>query len=236
MRACTQLSALTTMTMVLGACALGPKSDSTVIRPTEMPLVQAPRGNEGSLFAASSPSWSPWRDDTAHAVGDIVTVAVSVDRKAEESATTDLSRESKIKAGITSFFGLESKLPGIDGTDPLSNTTPGQLIDSESTSNFRGDGETTREGKVTARISAVVTHVYPNGNMRIHGSQILLVNNERSLLTVEGIIRQSDVSFDNMVNSSRIANAQIEITGRGVVSDKQRPGLFLRVFDWVWPL
>ncbi len=71
--------------------------------------------------------------------------------------------------------------------------------------------------------------------MVIHGSQSLLINNERSLLTVDGIIRASDIAISNVVESDRIANAQIEVTGRGIVSDKQRPGLLMRAFDWVWP-
>jgi flagellar L-ring protein precursor FlgH len=199
------------------------------IRPTD--TARGGQSGDGSLF---DPSYggSPWADDVAGAMGDIVTVQVSVENKGEHKATTDLTRESSMDSSVESLLGYENKFPGV-GTN---NTTPAQLIKTSSSSKYTGDGDTVREGTLTAQVSAIVTQVFPNGNMRIHGSQSLLVNNENSILTVDGVVRPSDLTSDNVVNSARIANARIEITGRGVVSDKQRPGLLMRVFDWVWPL
>lgn len=194
--------------------------------------------NDGSLFSPQVVQWSPWRDNTASAVGDIVTVRISVDNQAQNSASTGLSRSSKLSAGITALLGYETSLPGVgsdDEGDPNYGTSPTQLIKTESSSAYDGEGDTSRRGKMVADISAIVTHVYPNGNMVIHGSQSLLINNERSLLTVDGVIRPSDIAISNVVESDRIANAQIEVTGRGILSDKQRPGLLMRAFDWVWP-
>ncbi len=193
-------------------------------------------GNEGSLYRPVSSAWSLWRDVTANSVGDIVTVRVAINTSAEGGAKTELTKDSTVDAGITSFFGFETKLPGVGNSDPLNNTTPGQLIKSSYKSEFEGDGDTRRTGKIVADISAVVTHAYANGNMRIHGSQSTLINNENSLLTVDGIIRPSDISSDNVVLSNRIANADIQVTGRGDLSNKQRPGFLLRVLDWAWPL
>ena len=194
--------------------------------------------NDGSLFSPQVVQWSPWRDNTASAVGDIVTVRISVDNQAQNSASTGLSRSSKMSAGITALLGYETSLPGVGSDeegDPNYGTSPAQLIKTESSSAYDGEGDTSRRGKMVADISAIVTHVYPNGNMVIHGSQSLLINNERSLLTVDGVIRPSDIAINNVVESDRIANAQIEVTGRGILSDKQRPGLLMRAFDWVWP-
>jgi flagellar L-ring protein FlgH len=109
------------------------------------------------------------------------------------------------------------------------------LLKADSTSTHKGDGSTTREDKLTANVSAVVTHVYPNGNMHIHGSQNTLVNNENTLLTVEGIIRPSDIAYNNLIESNRIAQCRIEMTGRGAVNDIQTPGLLSRAFNRLWP-
>ena len=209
----------------------------------------ASQKNDGSLFSQRAAAhWSPWRDDTANRVGDIVTVRISIDNNAEKSASTGLTRESKVGANISALFGYENSLPfvkkegadssGTSGTAASSaaSTSANQpLVATTSSSDFQGEGDTKRVGKMTADISAIITHVYPNGNMSLHGSQALLINNETSLLTVDGDVRASDVSVDNVVISDRIANARIEITGRGVISDKQRPGIGMRVFDWVWP-
>lgn len=198
--------------------------------------------NDGSLFTPEAAFSSPWRDDTAHSIGDIVTVQIMVDNSAQNTATTDLKRDSSLNAGITSLFGYEGKLPGVNykptetsKSDPYNSTTPAQLIKADSTSSFQGAGDTARTGKVVANVSAMVTQLYPNGNMGIRGSQSLLINNENSFLTVEGVIRPSDIAINNIINSDCIANARIEVTGRGVVSEKQRPGLLMRAFDVLWP-
>lgn len=220
-----------------GACSSGSRQaqpayeSPPVVQPQQAYVERAPI-SEGSLFNPVASSWSPWRDPTARNAGDIVTVRVSVENEAENSATTDLGRESKVENSVTALLGFENRFPGVQ--DTTNNTTPDQLVKSSTVSNFQGDGETKRTGKITAEISAVVTHVFPNGNMRIHGSQSLLINAENSLLTVEGIIRPVDVSVNNIVESDRIASARIEITGKGVVTDKQRPGLVQRLLDWFW--
>ena len=238
-----RLLAVAAIVLLAGCAGIGGRR-TKVSAGEELPVVDASSSrakgaawqeNDGSLFAPQAAFWSPYRDDTAHGVGDIVTVRISVNNAAEKSASTELKRDSKLNAGITSFFGLEGKLPGVGTGAPNSATTPAQLIKTESHSEFTGDGDTKRTGRIVADVSALVTHVYPNGNMMIHGSQSLLINNEVTLLTVDGIVRPSDVAVDNVVSSDRIASARIEITGRGVVSDKQRPGLLMRVFDWVWP-
>jgi flagellar L-ring protein precursor FlgH len=190
---------------------------------------------DGSLFEPGSRGWNLWSDDTARAVGDIVTVRVSVNHSAKKSATTDLGRTSEIDAGITALLGYEADLPGVGGKNPLSNTKADQLIKAKSSNSFKGEGDTARSDKVVADVSAVVTHVYPNGNMRIHGTQSLLINNENSLCSVDGVVRPSDISYNNVVLSNRIAQCKIEVTGRGVISDKQSPGILSRAVDWFWP-
>ena len=154
----------------------------------------------------------------------------------EESAATGTKRGSKVEAGITAFLGKETQLPGIDSTNPLNSTAPAQLVKSEYTSEFDGEGDTKRTGKVTAEISAIVTRVFANGNLYIKGSQTLAINTETSLITVEGIVRPSDLSFGNKIESSRIANAMIEITGHGILSEQQKPGIVKRLLDILWPL
>ena len=117
---------------------------------------------------------------------------------------------------------------------PLGGVIP-PLMQSSSSSSFEGDASTNRSGSLTARISCLVTHVYPNGNLRIYGSEAIAINNERSILTVEGVIRPADITWSNTVLSTQIADARIEYTGRGVVSDLQRPGIFMRGFAMFWP-
>jgi flagellar L-ring protein precursor FlgH len=100
---------------------------------------------------------------------------------------------------------------------------------------FDGSGETSRNETMTASITARVMEVTPNGNLFIKGTRQVKVNNENQIITLTGLIRPVDVSPDNTVLSSYIADAKIEYTGSGPVSDKQRPGWLLRAIDFVWP-
>jgi flagellar L-ring protein precursor FlgH len=171
------LFALLTLCAFLSACANlapnRPNPDAAAIAaqypagaPQALPATgipqpaAAPVVNDGSLFQPQmAAQWSPWRDDTAHAVGDIITVRISVNTTAEKSASTDLNRESNLKAGVTALFGTETDFPGVGADDPNNHTSAEQLVKADSTNAFTGEGDTRRAGKVVADVSAVVTQV-----------------------------------------------------------------------------
>ncbi len=81
----------------------------------------------------------------------------------------------------------------------------------------------------------MVRQVLPNGNLFVEGNRVILVNNEEHHFYVSGVARPIDIDETNAVSSSRLADAEIEFTGRGVLSDQQRPGAMQRVFGRVWP-
>jgi flagellar L-ring protein precursor FlgH len=88
---------------------------------------------------------------------------------------------------------------------------------------------------MTAFITARVIEVLPNRNLVIRGTRQVRVNNETQVIAVQGIIRPEDISSNNIVLSTFIAEAVIELGGQGAVSDKQRPGWMARALDWAWP-
>lgn len=170
-------------------------------------------------------------DLRAKQVGDLVTVNIVETSSASKKATTRTGRESSINAGISNLMGYEEKLGKIGG--PLFDNET--LLKASMTNDFSGSGETSRNETMTASITATVVEVVPNGNLMIRGTREVGVNNENQLITLTGIIRPSDISPDNTILSSYIADARITYSGRGAVSDKQRPGWLLRVVDFVWP-
>ena len=100
---------------------------------------------------------------------------------------------------------------------------------------FDGQGTTTRSSRMTAFITARVIKVKPNGNLVIRGVRDVRVNNENQYIYLQGEVRPMDISSTNVVLSTYIADAVIELSGYGVVSDKQHPGLVARLLDWIWP-
>ncbi|MFT3709073.1 MAG: flagellar basal body L-ring protein FlgH [Archangium sp.] len=100
---------------------------------------------------------------------------------------------------------------------------------------FQGDGRTARTEKLTATVPAVVKKVLPNGNLFIEGHRVVLVNNEEQHFYISGVVRPIDIAQDNSVRSSYVADAEIEFTGRGVLTDAQRPGFFTRLWNLIAP-
>jgi flagellar L-ring protein precursor FlgH len=181
-----------------------------------------PAPSEGSLWP-SNVSFSLFADLKARNVGDIVTINIVESASASKNATTSTARNSDIEA---SWTGVLSKLSG---------DWVGGDVKSTFANSFDGKGETTRKSSLNAYISAQVVQVLPNGNLAIHGSRQVQVNNENQFINIQGVVRPEDISSNNIVLSTFIADAKIELSGRGVVSDKQRVGWLTRILDWVWP-
>jgi flagellar L-ring protein precursor FlgH len=170
-----------------------------------------------------------FQDLRAHNVGDLVTINIVETSQASKQAATKTARTSSIDAGITNLLGYEKELHMPKAFD---NTS---MFKASMANNFDGSGATSRDESMTASITAMVTRVLPNGNLFIEGTRRIRVNNETQHIILSGVVRPSDISPDNTVLSSYIADAKIDYTGNGPVSDKQRPGWLARILDLVWP-
>ena len=109
------------------------------------------------------------------------------------------------------------------------------VLNTGSVSGLTATGKTKRENYVTTSLATRVLRVLPGGLMEIEGAREIRVNEETEYMVVRGMIRSKDVSADNSVLSTQIADASIEYYGKGVLADKQKPGWFSRLMDNVWP-
>ena len=170
-------------------------------------------------------------DRWALARGDILTVVIEIDDKAEISNSSSRARSGSESLSIPSLFGIPQRtaslFPDGAGLDAAVSTT--------STSNSSGDGSVRRNEKLTLRVAATVTEVLPNGVLRISGSQEVRVNFEIRELLVTGYIRPKDISRQNEITYDKIASARISYGGRGLISDAQQPRYGQRVVDKILP-
>lgn len=173
-----------------------------------------------------------FQDLRACKVGDLVTINIVETSRASKKANTKTARDSSIDAGITNLLGWETKLDKLGVEGFLDNKA---MFKTSLKKSFDGSGSTTRDESMTASITARVIKVMPNNNLYIKGTRQVKVNNETQFIILSGIIRHEDISPDNTILSSYIADARIEYTGSGPVSDKQRAGWLGRVVDFVWP-
>jgi len=197
---------------------------TTISSPPEVSqqALQPPAKAEGSLWSAKR-STNLVSDLKARNVGDIVTINVVESATASKNATTKTGRTSGLEA---SWSGVLSKIVG---------DWVGDEQKVAFTNDFDGKGETTRSSQLAAYITAHVIQVLPNGYLVIQGNRQVRVNNENQIINVQGVIRTEDINANNIVLSTYIADARIELIGEGVINDKQRPGWLARILDWVWP-
>ena len=211
--------------LLLAACS---HQSAEVKTPTFDEQIPAPQLNyaSGSLWQASSIALA--EDLKARRRGDIITVVISEQASASKQASTGTKRGSSISAGIPKLLGLETT--GIRNWADLSD-----LLNASFSSKFDGTGSTSRQETLQATISAKVVDVIPNGNLLIEGRRNVKVNNEDQIIVLTGTVRGRDVSSENTINSALIADARIAYSGKGIISDRQKPGWLLNALDYVWP-
>jgi len=200
-------------------------------QPISMPMPAPVQASAGANSLWRSGSRAFFRDQRAAQVGDILTVLVEINERAELSNQSNRNREGADSLGIPSLFGLESSLSKI-----LPNSVnPSSLVSASGSQNATGTGAIKRNEAVTLKVAAVVTQVLPNGNLVLQGRQEVKVNQELRELLVTGVIRSQDIASDNTVKHDRMAEARIAYGGRGTISDVQAPRWGQQVLDLVLP-
>lgn len=231
---------ITATLLALGACSahdniitgqpsLSPVGEGLAIARDPLPVTFAePRVTAfQSLWTGSQQDL--FKDRKARRVGDVVTVEISIDDKAQFNNQTGRSRSAETAAGFGWGIGWSGfRWPGQAGKGQ------GQLGISSDTE-FNGQGSIGRSEKLRLSIAAVVTEELPNGNLLISGSQEVMVNNEVRVLNIAGIVRPTDISTNNSVGYDQIAEARITYGGRGRITDVQTPGYGQRLYDKVVP-
>lgn len=190
---------------------------------------KAAEPTSGSIFSDAVGGYL--EDTRAVRVGDIVLVRIDEAADASGNSTTELSRESNASMGIPNVLGLVGALKA---AAPAAD--PSTLLEYFNNSDFSGRGNTRRKGELRGSIAMRVTREMPNGDLFIEGTKVILINNEEYHLYVSGLVRRTDIEQDNSITSSRIADAEVEFTGRGDIADQQRKGLLGRALDTVNPL
>jgi flagellar L-ring protein precursor FlgH len=193
--------------------------------PASHPIVK----EQNSLWESNRVTF--FKDQRAANVGDIITVMIEIKDKAELDNETERTRDAGEGAQISSILGYETHfdqyLP--EAIDPTN------LADASSTSRSTGSGTIDREEKITVKLAALITQMLPNGNMVLHGRQEVLVNFEKRILEIDGVIRPQDISTGNTVNYDQIAEARIVYGGEGQITDVQQPRYGQQLYDVIFP-
>ena len=198
-------------------------------RPVTMPMpapVAAPQ-RVNSLWQSGAKGF--FKDQRACRVGDILTVLVNMDDKADISNTTTRSRNTKENMNAGHIFGLEA------GLEKAGIADPSKLVGIANNPSHSGTGTVSRSEKITMKVAATITQILPNGNLVISGRQEIRVNYEVRDMIIQGVVRTEDISSANTIPYEKIAEARFSYGGRGQIDDMQQPPYGQQILNAISP-
>jgi len=201
-----------------------PATDTAV--PTAPSTAPPARPTNGSLFTDDGRNVDLYGDFKPHRVGDLVFIDVIESSAASVSSSAASSRDSGTLG--TSFVNA-LQLPA----DIASGAS--SVIGALGNRKFDGKGSTDRKTTLRARIAARVVGVMPNGDLKIEAAKSVKINKEEETLTLAGLVRPRDVSPDNAIASTSVADLRVYLNGKGVASANNGPGWLTRFLEKISP-
>ena len=177
----------------------------------------------GSLWTPGASLADLSTDYKAHGLNDTVVVQVAVQTTAAQSGSVNSQRQFSTTSGISGLAG------GIatHGTNPLLNA--------QSNTALKGSGQTASNTTFATSLTGQVIAVLPNGNLVVEAERQIFMNNQHENLIVRGVVRPGDVSSANTVPSTALSNLEIEMRGKGIISDSVRsPNALTRAVLWLF--
>jgi flagellar L-ring protein precursor FlgH len=170
----------------------------------------ADQSTVGSLWSPQSILGDFSSDYKARSLNDTITILVSVQTTAAQSGTVDSERSLTSNSAITGIMG---RIPA--ATNPL--------LSGQSSSVLKGQGSTASNTTFATSLTGQVIAVFPNGNLVVQAERQIFMNNQHENVTVRGMIRPWDIGPFNTVPSTALSNLEIEMKGKGIISDGVRP-------------
>jgi flagellar L-ring protein FlgH len=187
--------------------------------------LESAAGSPGSIWLAGSRLADAARDVRASQVDDVLTIVVAEQASAVTTGATKTARTSSVKNSIAALAGITKT------TGPLAN-----LANLSGDQQLSGQGTTSRSTTLNTTLTARVTHVLPNGTLVVEASKDTQINSERQTITVRGVVRPADIDPTNSVQSTRLAQLEVRVNGKGVVGDAiRRPFILYRLLLGLLP-
>jgi flagellar L-ring protein precursor FlgH len=184
----------------------------------------------GSIWAKREKNMNDlYADDVARQIGDVLTIKITEDSKVDNKAKRDLKKEVDKSANFDGELGI---------TTPKHNLLPripGFTMAADSSNELKSKADYKDERSFTDLVTVVVVDVLPNGNLVVMGTRSRHIAGDMQVIEVSGIVRPSDIAFDNTVKSEQVADFRIVTRNTGIAEPYTRPGWLGRMFDIVWP-
>ena len=186
-------------------------------------LLTATCSHAGSIWAKRGENMKVvYADDVARQIGDVLTIKITEDSKVDNKAKRDLQKETDRSTTFNGELGKFADLGDMGVTASSDNAL-------KSKADFKD------ERSFVDSITVVVMDILPNRNLVVMGTRSRDIAGDIQIIEVSGIVRPSDVAFDNTVKSEKVADFRIVSKNRGISAPFNRPGWLGRIFDIIWP-
>lgn len=222
------------MVLLASGCA-SLKPSKVSYRPTPPPAYSGDEAGNGSIYQAGR-DVRLFEDVKARRIGDVITIVLLESTSASKSAKTSTAKDTTVSVDSPTILGA---IPTFNapGLLPLSSNRNNTLAaDLTSSQEFDGEGDSNQSNSLTGNITVTIADVLPNGNLVVRGEKWLTLNQGEEFIQISGIVRPQDVSTNNTVLSTQVADARITYSGKGAVADANRMGWLARFFNSpFWP-
>jgi flagellar L-ring protein FlgH len=182
----------------------------------------APTPTLGSLYVPFGALTDVNADYKAHTIGDVVTLQVVEQTTAQSTGDVNSQRTFQTSSAITALPG-KLKTGGVN-----------PLFGANSSTALKGQGETDAGSNLNTTLSGHVIALLGNGNMVVEAERSLLINSQHEIMVVRGVLRPGDIGPNNIAPSTALSNLEIELKGKGVVTDSiSRPNPIMRALLWL---
>jgi len=185
----------------------------------------APASNEtttGSLWVNGGALTSMSTDYKASQINDLVTIVVVQKTTANATGNVNGERDFSTSSGITGLAGHIS-------TSGVTN-----ILNAQSSSKLKGTGSTDSSSNMSTSLTGQVIAVLANGNMVVEAQRVVTINNQKETMIVRGVLRPGDVTTSNTALSTSLSNLEVELKGKGVITDFTRPpNRLMRALLWL---
>lgn len=173
--------------------------------------VSANTATLGSLWVPGSPITELASDYKARHVNDLVVVRIVEDTSAESSGSVATERTFSANSGVSALAGQ------------FSTSNIESLFSPHSAAKLAGQGQTQSTSKLRTSLAGQVVSTLPSGLLVVQAQRDVTVNNERQIVIIRGLVRPGDIAADGSIASTSMSNLEIELLGKGVISDGTRP-------------
>ena len=207
----------------------------------EKPEIQIPRKspeplkNKGSLYSMQGTSLFADKKDLQ--VGDIIQIVINEDLTSKSNNKRELSskRDNNLGGGIFAATGTNALSGGIGSAADKLNSSLGVNFGTNSSSSDKGSVKTQLDETFETIVSAIIEETYQNGNYYIKGKKEMLIEGQKQEIIISGVIRPYDISSDNSINSSQIANLKLLYDKNGTESEILETPWGLKFLRSIWP-